>query len=85
MCSTNAAAVRSRHNSEIGTFDIEKCHKYDMTKIVLDKGYINLKCFNRDTQNDGLSYEGNDSCLCWVLQGGIMKDEVWHDCLNGDL
>jgi hypothetical protein len=44
--------------------------------IKLWRGYINLECFNRDTQNDGLSYEGNDSCLRWVLHGGIMKDEV---------
>jgi hypothetical protein len=44
-----------------------------MTKIVLDRGYINLKCFNRDTQNDGLSYEGNDSCLCWVVSEWVSE------------
>jgi len=81
--STNAAAVRSRHNSEIGTFDIEKYHKYDMTKIVLDRGYINLECFNRDTQNYGLSYEGKRFLSLLSLTRRDNERRSVHDCLNG--
>ena len=60
----------------------------------LDNGDTNLECFNRSTQNNGLwqpipvrycTRKKKDACLCWILHGGIIKDEecMFRVCLYG--
>jgi hypothetical protein len=65
---------------------------YRFHKLVFHRRDSSVKCFNWATKTMGGSsrfqsdiVQGkNVSGLCWVLQGGIIKDKKWmfRDCLN---